>query len=145
MNSSFLGTKLLSATGEVTPDTALAAPVVAIYFSAHWCPPCRGFTPALAKLYKEWNATTKEIEIIFVSRDKDEPSFAGYFKEMPWLAIPFEEKTVVDQLRTKYKVNSIPCLVVVDKKGEPLELRARDTVDDKEAAALASFKELYEK
>lgn len=143
MNSSFLGSKLLSAAGEVTPDTALAAPVVAIYFSAHWCPPCRGFTPVLAKLYQKWNASKKEIEIIFVSRDRDEPSFKQYFKEMPWLAIPFEEKTVVDQLRAKYKITGIPSLVVVDKKGDALELRARDIVDDQESEALESFKKLY--
>ena len=25
--------------------------VVGLYFSAHWCPPCKGFTPQLAKKY----------------------------------------------------------------------------------------------
>jgi nucleoredoxin len=143
MESSFLGTKLLSSKGELTAESALAAPVLAIYFSAHWCPPCRSFTPVLANLYKKWNASNKEIEVIFVSRDRDEASFAEYFKEMPWLAIPFNEKTIIDQLRQKYKVSGIPMLVVVNNKGDVLEVRARDIVEDEEEGPLTKFKALY--
>ena len=33
--------------------------LVGVYFSAHWCPPCRGFTPVLANHYKTWNKANK--------------------------------------------------------------------------------------
>lgn len=46
---------------------------ILIYFSAHWCPPCRGFTPQLATAYND--ATNKDFEIIFMSSDKDQESF----------------------------------------------------------------------
>ena len=68
--------------------------VVGLYFSAHWCPPCRGFTPKLAEWYT--NVTSgllkDKLEIVFVSSDKDEKSFDEYFAEMPWLALPFENR-----------------------------------------------------
>ena len=58
-------------------------PVVLFYFSAHWCPPCRGFTPVLAEWYKEQTANEKNFEIVFITSDRDDDSFKSYFSEMP--------------------------------------------------------------
>jgi len=33
------------------------------YFSAHWCPPCRGFTPKLAEFFENVNSCANEAEI----------------------------------------------------------------------------------
>jgi len=47
-----LGEDLATADGEVkTADAMAGKKHVGIYFSAHWCPPCRGFTPKLAELH----------------------------------------------------------------------------------------------
>lgn len=41
-----------------------------IYFSAHWCPPCRRFTPFLSKFYNAIKIReNKKFEILFVSQD----------------------------------------------------------------------------
>ena len=55
----------IAALSEVTE-----APLIGIYFSAHWCPPCRGFTPILSEFYKVANQEKKQIEIVFVSCDE---------------------------------------------------------------------------
>merc|ERR1711912_135527 len=76
------GDKLLTKDGEKdTSDVLKDKEYVMIYFSAHWCPPCRAFTPTLADKYK---AKTKNAEIVFVSGDKSDDSFQEYYKEMPW-------------------------------------------------------------
>ena len=64
---------------------------VGIYFSAHWCPPCRVFTPKLAEFYKKLH-TEKNFEIVFVSSDKSKDEFDKYYEEMPWLALPFSDR-----------------------------------------------------
>ena len=66
--------------------------VLGIYFSAEWCPPCKGFTPKLVDFYNKLKGkeTNLKFEIVFVSWDKDEASFKDYFGGMPWLALPFE-------------------------------------------------------
>jgi nucleoredoxin len=47
------GKKLVKRDGSVhdVDQVLSSANVVAFYFSAHWCPPCRNFTPLLADFY----------------------------------------------------------------------------------------------
>ena len=111
--------QLLGQGGAKTPVSALAAKqVVGLYFSAHWCPPCRGFTPKLADAYKKITGSGKSFEVVFVSSDKDEEQFASYFKEMPWLALPFENRDLKKALSKKFKVSGatsgIPALILLD-------------------------------
>jgi nucleoredoxin len=63
--------------------------IVALYFSAHWCPPCKQFTPKLADVYNDLIKSQKSFEIVFVSSDRSEEEFYEYFKEMPWIALPY--------------------------------------------------------
>ena len=48
---SLLGETLKSKDGTVKTADAIKDKYVAVYFSAHWCPPCRGFTPKLSEWY----------------------------------------------------------------------------------------------
>jgi thiol-disulfide isomerase/thioredoxin len=68
---------------------------VGFYFSAHWCPPCRLFTPKLADLYKEVQSSSSSFRIVFVSCDHDEESFNEYRAEMPWPAVPLDSGTLL--------------------------------------------------
>merc|ERR1712146_217445 len=70
---------------------------IGLYFSAHWCPPCRGFTPKLAEWYSK-NLKDKGLEVVFVSSDRDESSFNSYFAEQPWLALDYSNRKEKEQL-----------------------------------------------
>jgi len=123
-----LGPKLLSGSQEVeTTEAVSGKPAVALYFSAHWCPPCRGFTPQLAQWYTQ-SLKTKGLEVVFVSSDRDEASFKGYFKDMPWLAIPFSDRGRKDALSKRFKVQGIPTLIVLDSDGKVITKEGREAI-----------------
>jgi nucleoredoxin len=78
-------------TGESKNLKDLSGKIIGLYFSAHWCPPCRMFTPKLVEFYKK-HSSTKNFEIIFLSSDNNEASFNEYYSTMPWLSLAFEER-----------------------------------------------------
>lgn len=125
----FLGEKLLKGSEEISTLTAFEGKkAVAIYFSAHWCPPCRGFTPKLAEWYKNGLAD-KGLEVVFVSSDRDEDGFKGYYAEQPWLALPYASREKKAELSKKYKVSGIPSLVIVNPAdGTTITLDGRSVV-----------------
>ena len=51
---SLFGDKLVTKAGDkATADVLGGKSAVGIYFSAHWCPPCRSFTPKLIESYND--------------------------------------------------------------------------------------------
>mmetsp|Transcript_26297 Transcript_26297/g.53636 ORF Transcript_26297/g.53636 Transcript_26297/m.53636 type:complete len:150 (-) Transcript_26297:223-672(-) len=87
---------------------------IGIYFSAHWCPPCRGFTPKLAEFFTDAEAEDGSLQIIFASSDQDEAQFAEYYDSMPWLAVPFSATEKIQALGSKFGVRGIPALHILD-------------------------------
>ena len=121
------GEKLIDAKDTEHKVSELKDKMVGIYFSAHWCPPCRMFTP---KLVEFRDACAKEnFEVVFVSCDHDEKAMKGYMTEtnMKWLAVPFESP-VRRKLMETYKVTGIPYLVILDKDGKIVSKNARSEV-----------------
>ncbi|XP_060071763.1 uncharacterized protein LOC132551610 [Ylistrum balloti] len=89
---------------------------ICLYFSAHWCPPCKKFTPVLAGVYGE--KKDEDVEIVFISSDGDEADFNKYFKEMPWCAVPFKMlQTIKPTISEMYHVSGIPKLVFLKQDG----------------------------
>ena len=65
-----------------------------MFFSAHWCPPCRAFTPVLKEYYEQYSEA-KNFEVIFVSWDRTQDDMQKYFNTMAnFLALNFAETDV---------------------------------------------------
>src|SRR5438270_8249925 len=75
--------------------------IYGLYFSAHWCGPCRKFTPQLVAYYNQTAHDHPEFEIIFVSLDKSADAMATYIREsgMPWSAIEYGKLANVPTLQ----------------------------------------------
>jgi nucleoredoxin len=95
--------------------------IYGLYFSAHWCAPCRRFTPKLVEYYNKIASEHPEFEIIFVSSDRSAEDMVTYMREagMPWTAIEFTKLANVPSLK-KYAGEGIPDLVIVDSTGKVL-------------------------
>jgi len=109
-----LGTEFVRKDGSKVTVASLKGKYIAIYFSAHWCPPCRGFTPDLVKTYNKLIADGKPFEIVFASSDRSKEDFDEYFSEMPWLALPFDDREKKETLSNLFEVSGIPTLIMLD-------------------------------
>ncbi|GLC52302.1 hypothetical protein PLESTB_000606800 [Pleodorina starrii] len=105
--------------------TELDGKYVGVYFSAHWCPPCRAFTPLLRKMYLMMTALGKPFEIVFVSSDQSQQQFDSYYDEMPWMAIPYTETAHRSGLGRRFSVMGIPTLVILSPEGHVVNTNAR--------------------
>ncbi len=68
----------------------------------------------LAEAYCAYKETSADVEVIFISSDRDNAAFKEYFQEMPWIALPFDARAQKTSISEKYQVRGIPTLIVLD-------------------------------
>ncbi|VDN07945.1 unnamed protein product [Thelazia callipaeda] len=122
-----LDLKKADGTVKKASDALAGKRIVALYFSAHWCPPCRQFTPILKEFYEE--VGDSDIEVIFVSFDESEQDLNDYLKEShgDWYHIPFGS-SAINTLKQTYDVSGIPMLIVVRPNGDVVTKKGKADV-----------------
>ena len=112
----------------VEADSLLDTNYLLLYFSAHWCPPCRTFTPNLVDFYNTQGGG-KRFDVVLVSSDYSAAEMLTYMQEtkMPWSAMQYDS-TSMRTLQSTYSEAGIPRLVLIDMEGTILA----DSYDGKE-------------
>lgn len=134
---SILPKNLVDASGSKVSRDTLKGKVIGLYFSASWCPPCRGFTPKLVDFYKD-NKTA--FEVVLVPADQTEEASMKYMKDykMDWTALPFGSSDI-ESLNKKYGITGIPALIIVDSQGNLISKEGRAEVMEDPSGALKAW------
>jgi nucleoredoxin len=137
------GDQLLTKEGLKPTSQVLAGKkIIGIYFSAHWCPPCRQFTPVLASTYEDMVEEHDDLEVIFVSSDRDAASFEEYYASMPFKALPFTNRAKKAEISARYDVNGIPTLIFLNGQGEVITTDGRSIISTAQGDVDSIYAEL---
>lgn len=97
--------------------------VVLVDFWATWCRPCVAELPHILETYEKYH--DQGLDVVSVSLDYQQSALAQFVEanKIPWPQIyyPGEE----NPLASRYQVNSIPFLMVIDRDGKVAELDVR--------------------
>jgi thiol-disulfide isomerase/thioredoxin len=110
--------------------------VVLIDFWATWCGPCVQEVPNLVKAYE--NLHSKGFEIVGVSLDQDKAKLEGFTKEkgMTWPQY-FDGKGWQNEISSRFSIQSIPAMWLIDKKGMLVSTSARPNLAEQVEKLLA--------
>ena len=118
-------------------ESFFKAPYTVLYFGAGWCPDCRRFSPALVSAYDHQRADAKRFEVLFLTMDKTAEGMLKFMQieKMNWPALAFDKMTEAADLKKYYSGHGIPCLSVINQKGEVVlqsksDQDARDVLDE---------------
>lgn len=117
---------------------SLRGKTVLIDFWASWCGPCRITMPQVAKIHAEYK--NRGVEVMSINVGESAAKAGGYMKKngYTFTALLDEDRAV----STRYKINGIPTLVVIDPTGKVSDylVGARDDVALRAALKKAGVK-----
>ena len=121
--------KFTAVDGREVDVSKLQGKVVLIDFWATWCGPCVAELPNVLKAYKELHP--KGFEIVGISLDGEKAALEAFVKEkgMEWPQY-FDGKGWQNEISTKYGIESIPAMWLLNKKGMVVSTDARGGLEE---------------
>jgi len=131
-----LDIKFQSVDGHHVDLSKLQGKVVLVDFWATWCGPCVGEVPHVKATYEKLHS--KGFEIVGISLDQDKAALQSFVKKhgMTWPQY-FDGKGWKNSISTKFGINSIPQMWLVDKKGNLVDMKGRENLEAKVEKLLA--------
>ncbi|MDF1756069.1 MAG: thioredoxin family protein [Verrucomicrobiales bacterium] len=130
---------IYDASGNEVATESLRGKTVALYFSAHWCVPCRHFTPKLVDFYNQ--NKSGNFEVVFMSLDRSDRMKKEYMHDsgMKWLTAPGQGSKEINHIMDFYKLQGVPSLIVFGPNGELITKNGRADVTNSPNAALRKW------
>eukprot|EP00026_Physarum_polycephalum_P019057 Phypoly_transcript_20890.p1 GENE.Phypoly_transcript_20890~~Phypoly_transcript_20890.p1 ORF type:complete len:213 (+),score=19.57 Phypoly_transcript_20890:34-639(+) len=111
--------------------------IIGLYFSAIWCPPCRAFSPVLAKFCQ---SNCDEFVVIYVSSDRSESDMRQNLQGKPFFALPYRSG-FKSKLSSMFRVSMIPTLVILTPDGEYITDWGRSAITKNADHCIQEWKE----
>lgn len=128
--------KFTAVDGSEVDLAKLRGKVVLVDFWATWCGPCVAELPNVLKAYEALHK--KGFEIVGISLDQDKAALESFVQErgMKWPQY-FDGKGWQNEIASRYGIQSIPAMWLVNKKGMVVSTNARGGLEEKVAELLA--------
>lgn len=116
--------------------------LLALYFGAGWCGPCRVFVPELRAAYPGLKRAQRRIEVVFVSDDASARAMADYVVQarMPWPCLSHEAARRSRRIQALRGL-ALPGMVVLDRANQTVIDSWVRPGDSRPHGALAGLRE----
>ena len=112
------------------PISELEGKTVGLYFSLFKYKASLDFTSKLVEVYEKLKALGESFEIVLLPLDdEDEESFNEKFKGLPWLSLPFKDKSCMKLVRY-FELETLPTLVIIGPDGKTLHPNVAEVIED---------------
>lgn len=100
-----------------------------LYFSMSSYKSSADFTPKLVEVYEKLKEKGESFEIVLISLDDEEELFKQSLGSMPWLALPFKDKSC-EKLARYFDLTTLPTLVIIGPDGKTLSSNVAEAIEE---------------